>query len=74
MLMRATVTLAIMRVAVGLLPFRTIARAIGLRTGQSAAVTDPATEEQAIQVGRAIRSAAAHTPWQSTCLMQALAD
>src|SRR5205807_7326381 len=30
-------------------------------------------EGQAVRVGCAVRSAAAHVPWESTCLMQALA-
>ncbi len=73
MLVRATVALAILRVAVGRVPFSTIARALSLREGQSAEVTDPATESRAALVGHAVSSAAAHMPWHSTCLMQALA-
>jgi hypothetical protein len=72
MLVRATVALAIMRLA-ALLPFRTIAGAIGLLEGQAPDATDPADAEYAAQIGWAVRSAAAHAPWKSTCLMQALA-
>jgi Transglutaminase-like superfamily len=73
MLVRATVSLAIMRIAVVVLPFRTIARALGLHEGWTPSAIDPVERRRAAQIGRAVRSAASHTPWDSTCLMQALA-
>jgi hypothetical protein len=73
MLVCALLALGIMRLAVGILPFRRIAGAIGLCRGQSPAQIDPASEARAVLIGRAVRSAAAHAPWQSTCLVQALA-
>jgi hypothetical protein len=69
----ALVALAIMRLVVGILPFRLIVAAIGLRPGRSPQETDPASEARAVLIGRAVRSAAAHAPWDSTCLVQALA-
>jgi hypothetical protein len=73
LLARAALSLAIMRVAVDALPFRLIAAATGLGEGRSAQTVDPATEWQAAGVGRAVRVAAAHAPWETTCLAQALA-
>lgn len=73
LLVCATVALAIMRVAVGVLPFRTITRALGLHEGRSAQEIDRTAQARAARIGWAVRSAAAHAPWRSTCLMQALA-
>jgi hypothetical protein len=73
MLACALVALAIMRLVIGILPFRRIAAAIGLRPGRSPEEIDPASEARAVMIGRAVRSAAAHAPWDSTCLVQALA-
>jgi hypothetical protein len=72
MLARAALSLAIMRLAIDAVPFRLIAAATGLSEGLSAEAVDPATERLAAGVGRAVRGAAAHTPWEATCLAQAL--
>jgi hypothetical protein len=72
LLIRATVALGLMRAAVGLLPFRTVARMVGLREGSAGPIPGEPGERGA-QIGWAVRAAAAHTPWQSSCLTQALA-
>jgi hypothetical protein len=72
LLVQATVALAAMRIAIRALPFRMIARLLGLeqlRTRDAHGRGDP----RAAEVGWALRAAAAHVPWQSTCLVQALA-
>jgi hypothetical protein len=72
LLVQAVIALATMRLAVGTVPFRVIARGIGLvriRSGAHDQIGDP----RAAEVGWALRAAAAHLPWESTCLMQALA-
>jgi hypothetical protein len=73
LLIRAIVALTLTRAAVRLLPFRVIARVLGLRHGPSVQRTDAASAERALQIGLAVRAVAAHLPWQSSCLTQALA-
>jgi hypothetical protein len=68
----AWVLLALARVVLGVVPFRVIARTIGLREGRTADRVDQAGEARAVRIGLAVRGAASRTPWQSTCLMQAL--
>jgi hypothetical protein len=46
---------------------------IGLRQGETPETLDPAMRAQAAAVGWAVRAAASHAPWESTCLVQALA-
>ncbi len=70
---QATVTLGIAHVAVKTLPFRVLARVLGLVEGRAADMSDPGTMERAARIGWATRAAAARIPWNSTCLMQALA-
>jgi hypothetical protein len=72
MLVQAVAALAIMRLGLRL-PFRTLSRAVGLHAGQAPDAGEPDNVEYAEHVGRAVRSVAAHTPWPSTCLVQALA-
>ncbi len=73
LLVCAALALAAMRLALLVLPFRVIATLLGLRRGEQSEQVDPASELRAEQIGRAVRSVAAHTPWPSTCLVQALA-
>lgn len=72
LLVRAGLALAVMRVAVRL-PFRTLSRVMGLRRGETMLVVEPGDLARASAVGWAVRAAASYTPWESTCLMQALA-
>jgi hypothetical protein len=73
LLMRATVALAIARVAIALVPFRVIARTLGLRLVGVPPPNDVPCPDPARRVGWAVCTAAANVPWRSTCLIQALA-
>lgn len=73
LLLRAGVLLAIARVAVAVVPFRMIAQMLGLRLVGASPPNDVPCPDAARRVGWAIRTAAAHLPWRSTCLMQAVA-
>jgi hypothetical protein len=70
--LEAYVLLGVMRVAILVLPFRKIASLLGLTQGSAPSEASlnvfPCTEK----IGWAIRAAAARTPWQSACLVQAL--
>jgi hypothetical protein len=68
--LEALVWLAAMRLAVRWVPFRRIVRWMGLEPGETPPQEAPAV---ARRVGWAVRGAAAYTPWQSACLVQALA-
>lgn len=72
LLLEATLALAVMRVAIVALPFRVIARRLGLEQLRSRPTHRP-SDPRAAEIGWAVRAAAAHTPWHSTCLAQALA-
>jgi hypothetical protein len=73
LLLQAVIALAIVRGALRVFSFRVIARALGLREGRAAEIVDAATVERAERIGWVIRVAAAHVPWNTTCLMEALA-
>jgi hypothetical protein len=72
LLVQSVLTLALMRAAIRL-PFATVSRMMGLHQGESSAVADAGTVARAEVIGWAVRTAASHTPWESTCLVQALA-
>ncbi len=73
LLLEALGWLALARLAILLLPFKVIAPYVGHPQQETPADIEPAREAQAGQVGWAVRAAAAHTPWESTCLVQAIA-
>lgn len=73
MLLEAVLWLGLLRAAVLLLPFRRIIRLLGLRSGTEAVTVDPVHFVKAVRIGWAVRAAAARTPWESACLVQALA-
>jgi hypothetical protein len=73
LLVAAVGVLAIARVAVGLVPFRVIVRALGLHEAEMASRTGVRCPDAARRIGWAVRTMAAHVPWSSTCLIQALA-
>jgi hypothetical protein len=79
LLVEAGVTLAAARVAVSLLPFRVVARALGREDAIPGAAPDSAVEpagaagSTAERVGWAVTTAARQVPWPATCLVQALA-
>ena len=58
-----------------LLPFRKIAPKLGVQYGDGVMMLClPEIQwHQAKQIGRVVRSAARHTPWESKCLVQAMA-
>lgn len=72
LLLRAAVMLGVMRLAVKL-PFRTVSRAVGLRRGETPDLVAQEAVARAAAIGWAVQAAASHLPWESTCLMQALA-
>jgi hypothetical protein len=55
------------------LRFGTVARVMGLHRGETPELVDPGSLRDAAEIGWAVRTAAAHAPWTTTCLMQALA-
>jgi hypothetical protein len=82
-LLEAFVWLGVMRARVTRWPFRRIAARLGLAqtetveadlvSGVGPARDAPAAKVSAAHVGWAVQVASARTPWQSTCLVQALA-
>lgn len=66
----AALLLTVLRIAVGRVPFRWLAKAAGLAAGGDAA---PANQAGAERVRLALQRAAARLPFETTCLMQALA-
>ncbi|MDH5523381.1 MAG: lasso peptide biosynthesis B2 protein [Desulfobulbaceae bacterium] len=72
-LIEAYLTLGVMRAAILTIPFKKLSRS--LRQLSPPALAAPlAPEERAIAcaVGRGIKRAAQHTPWESACLAQSL--
>jgi hypothetical protein len=62
------------RVALMTVPFRWLAPLLGhdMRTAAVVPLASPRQVTRAVRIGRGIRSAARNTPWDSTCLTQAL--
>jgi hypothetical protein len=73
LLLEAAVSLAAARLAISILPFRYLAAWLGEVGGESPLVTPAAQEQKAQQLGWAVESMANYTPWNITCLVQALA-
>jgi len=69
----AMLWLGLARCAILTIPFRWTTRLFALRPGEAGTGMDQPCPEVAQRVGWALRTAAAHSPWQSTCLAQALA-
>ena len=61
------------RLALTLFPFRRIAASLGVVGGESPASVPPEHGAIASQVGLAVETIARHIPWDSRCLVQALA-
>jgi hypothetical protein len=63
------------RAAINLLPFRYLARQLGVQFGDEmwSPLLTPEHEAAAVSVGKVVRAAAATTPWKSDCLPQAIA-
>jgi hypothetical protein len=66
--------LGLAKAAILTLSFRRLAGFLGHSVGVAPWVPllDPAQQERALRIGRAIRLAAAYTPWNSNCFPQAL--
>lgn len=73
LLLEAGLCLAGARLAVAVLPFGWVTRALRQRVGESDAADDPATLRQQRRVAWALRSVARRTPGGRHCLAQALA-
>jgi len=68
----AYVLLGVMRAAILLLPFRKITKMMGLVQGEQSAVSESIPPCSTETISWAIQAAAARTPWESACLVQAL--
>ena len=73
LLLEALLALASARLAMFLLPFRSIAAWMGTRGAQSPAAASPEDLRIAQKVGWAVAALARRVPWDSRCLAQALA-
>ncbi len=73
LLFQAVGWLGVMRLAIALLPFRRIAARLNLKQGEGPTTLDVTLSQQAERIGWALRAAAAHVWWKSTCFDQALA-
>jgi len=69
----AFVLLGLMRAAILLFPFRTIAKMMGLTQVNTSSFVCEEMAARPTAVGWAIQAAAARTHWESACLAQALA-
>ena len=72
LLVEAAVLLGIMRVAI-LFPFKRVVKLLGLKEGEDEAERESTPAESTVRIGWAVRAAACRTPWESRCLVQALA-
>lgn len=68
----AYVTLGVMRAAILSVPFKRLVKSLEQQTICVAPALDNAQLATAETIGRAVRTAANNTPWESACLAQAL--
>lgn len=74
LLPEALLWLGVMRLAVLLVPFQRSVAFLGLtQVGSSFSLPNPEQTSAAAAIGWAVRGMAARTPWESSCLTQALA-
>jgi hypothetical protein len=73
LLLEAFVLLGVARLIVLILPFKWLAFSLGRHMNESGAQISVSDVHHARIVGKAIRSAANYTPWESVCLHQAVA-
>jgi hypothetical protein len=64
--------LGIMRAAIATLSFKRLTHKLEKLNDDASPVIDDDQLVAALAIGRAVRSAANHTPWQSACLVQVL--
>ncbi len=72
-MIEASLLLGLARLAILFLPFSRIARWLGVHMAETAAVQPPDVIALSRRVQHAVETAAAHLPWQSVCLPQAIA-
>lgn len=73
LIFEATWWLAVLGIALHVVPFKRLAAWMGLLQSSTEQPYSTVPRAEARAVGWAVRAAAAHTPWTSTCLAQALA-
>jgi hypothetical protein len=73
MLVEAACWLVCARLAVLLVPFRFLAPMLGVARGDPPTAEAPSNREVARRVSWAVTTVGRHTPWRSTCLVQAIA-
>ncbi len=73
LLLQVFLLLGVARIAIRAVPFRRLARHLGPLQVETPAEASPEHLAQARRIGSAIARVSPHTPWQSTCLPQALA-
>lgn len=73
LLLEAMVFLSIARLVIWCVPFGRIAPLLGQRASTPPAYRSGARRGAAQHVGQAVRTMSRHTPWPSTCLVQAIA-
>lgn len=71
----AWLLLGLSRALVLLLPFRLLSKLLGTEHGSHpfSCLATPQQTRRALEIGRTVRWAACHTPWNSNCFAQALA-
>jgi hypothetical protein len=72
-LIEATVCLGLARLAIGVLPFRWLAPYLGQQQWESPATDVPDASEHVRRISHTVLTMSQHVPWQSTCLVQAIA-
>ncbi len=72
-LLEAFILLGAARLCVVLFPMKWLARTLGTHMHDDQTPLTPSCSETALIIGRAVRSAAGWTPWESACLPQAVA-
>lgn len=65
--------LGMARLAVLTVPFRHLAMFLGEKMTDSSPATDQRTQRKAAKIGQAIEKMSRYTPWESKCLVKALA-
>ena len=73
LLWEACAALAMARIAMACLPFRSVAAWLGTRGAESPSVVAPEITGTAASVGWAVTALAQRVPWDGRCLAQALA-
>jgi len=73
LLLEAVWWLGLARLALLIVPFRWIAPYLGRQKAETGPDLGAHPEEEVLRIGWAVRATARRTPWESTCLAQAIA-